>query len=244
MPLYIPEPQQALEELKPLTNAVNDFLLEATDHVLPYFLQRGLPPDPTAGNDMFRYELSRQLKTNCNILDLNYQPLIVKKLNNNGIQCTFAGWTIKIFHGSELYPPGYSNSRLAFFRQESFFNYSMLQDLFPEEDKSRRPNIVLLWQFSNNYTTLNQWLALPASVLTRWSPVECHWKIQVPEDTPNNSGQTPTFINFLETPDSVNDPADTEPDFQEPEIKWKEPQEQEDDTDDGAITDTGPNPRE
>ena len=73
MQMYIPEPEQALEELKLLTNVVHDFLLEATDHVLPYFQRRGLPVDRTVSSDMFRYELSRQLTTNCQITDQNYQ---------------------------------------------------------------------------------------------------------------------------------------------------------------------------
>ena len=40
---YIPKPSQALNELKPLTDAVNDFLLESTGHVLSYFNRQYLP---------------------------------------------------------------------------------------------------------------------------------------------------------------------------------------------------------
>ena len=126
MEMYIPETEQSLAELKTLTNLVHDFLLEATDHVLPYFHRRGLAVDRTVSSDMFRFELSRQLKGNCQVTDQNYQDLTVKKLSNNGIECRFAGWAIKIFRGTELHPPGYSNSRLSFFRQERSFNYSMI----------------------------------------------------------------------------------------------------------------------
>ena len=243
MEMYIPEPKQSLAELKTLTNVVHDFLLEATDHVLPYFHRRGLAVDRTVSSDMFRFELSRQLKGNCQVTDQNYQDLTVKKLSNNGIECRFAGWAIKVFRGTELHPPGYSNSRLSFFRQERFFNYSMIPDLFPDEATPIRPNIVILWEFSENYTTLKLRLALPCYVHTRWSPVECYWTVDVPERDTENSGQPPRTTNFPETYDSIDDPNTAEPEIQEPDIRWKEPQEQED-IDNGEINGTGTNPRE
>ena len=62
MDLYVPEPEEALAELKPLTDAVRDFLLEATDDVVAYFHRQGQTVDRTASTNMFRYELLRQLK--------------------------------------------------------------------------------------------------------------------------------------------------------------------------------------
>lgn len=246
MELYIPESKEALKELKPLTDVVHDFLLEATDHVLPYFQHRGLPVDRTLSSDMFRYELLRQLTTNSQIIGQNYQELTVKKLSNNGMECQFAGWTIKIFRGSELHPPGYSNSRLSFFRQERFFNYSMMSDLFPDEPtpvRPIRPNIAILWEFTEHCTTLNLRLALPSYVHTRWSPVECYWTADVPPRDAEDTHQPPSTPNFPETYDSIDDPDPDEPEIQEPDITWKEPQKEED-TNNGETERTGSNPRE
>jgi hypothetical protein len=240
---YTPKPKEALKELKPLTDVVHDLLLGATDHVLPYFQQRRLPVDRTVSGDMFRYELSRQLTKNFRIIDQNHQELAAKKLSNNGIECRFAGWTIKVFRGTELHPPGHSNSRLSFFRQERFLNYSMIADLFPDEPTPVRPNIVILWEFTEDHTTLNLRLALPRYVDTRWSPVECYWTVDVPERDTENSGQPPRTTNFPETYDSIDDPNTAETEIQEPDIRWKEPQEQED-IDNGEINGTGTNPRE
>ena len=63
--------------------------------------------------NMFRYELLRRLKSHCPIADQDNQDLVVIKLSNNDIQCSFAGWTVKMFRGTELHPPGHSNSRLS-----------------------------------------------------------------------------------------------------------------------------------
>ena len=167
----------------------------------------------------------------------------MKKLSNNGIECQFAGWTIKIFRGTELHPPGYSNSRLSFFRQERFFNYSMIPDLFPDEPTQIRPNIVILWEFAEHYTTLSRRLALPCYVHTRWNPVECYWTVDVPPRDGENSHQPPSTTNSPETYDSIGDPDADEPEIQEPNIRWKEPQEQEN-TNNGETDGTGSNPRE
>ena len=243
MVLYVPEPEEALAELKSLTDAVRDFLLEATDDVVAYFHRQGQTVDRTASTNMFRYELLRRLKSHCPITDQDNQDLIVIKLSNNGIQCSFAGWTIKMFRGTEIHSPGHSNSRLSFFRQEQFFNYSMIPNLFPDEPSPIRPNIVILWEFSENHTTLNLRLTLPRYVHSRWSPVECYWTADVTEKDTDNSGQLPSTTTFTETYGSIEDPNIEEPEIQEPDIQWKEVQEKED-TEDGKIHGTGGDPRE
>ena len=243
MDMYIPDPDQALEELYPLIFAVHDFLLESTDQVLPYFQLRGLAIDRTTSGDMFRFELLRRLKANCQIKDHNYQDLSVKKLSNNGIECRFAGWTIKIFSGTDLHPPGYSSARLSFFRQEQFLNLSMIPDLFPDEPTSLKPNIVLLYEFSDSYTKVDLKLALPMSVATRWSPVECYWKVDVPLGDNNQPSQPPGPTTFPETFDLIDDLDTDAAEIEEPDIQWRDPQGQED-VENGDINGTGTNPRE
>ena len=244
MTSYIPKPSQALNELKPLTDAVNDFLLESTGHVLAYFNRQHLPVNRSVSTNMFRYELLRRLRDHCYILDQNNRDLVVHSLSNNGIQCQFAGWPVKIFRGTELRPPGHSQSRLRFFRQEQFYQPSMMADLFPDEPIPPRPNIVILWEFSEDHTIVNLRLVLPKDAQSGWDAVECYWFTDVPQNNAQNPVQPVSGTNATETSDRLDDSEDPEePEIQELDIQFIEPQEQED-TDDGESSGTGSSPRE
>ena len=244
MKLYTPKPSQALSELKPLTDAVNDFLLESTGHVLAYFNRQHLPVNRSVSTNMFRHQLLLRLRDHCYILDQNNRDLVVHSLSNNGIHCQFAGWSVKMFRGTELRPPGHSQSRLRFFWQEQFYQPSMMADLFPDDPIPHRPNIVILWEFSEDHTIVNLRLVLPkdaqsGDAQSGWGTVECYWSTDVPQNNAQNPVNPVSDTIATETSDLRDDSEDPEePEIQEPDIQWIEPQEQED-TNDGESSGTG-----
>ena len=120
----------------------------------------------------------------------------------------------------------------------------MMADLFPDEPIPPRPNIVILWEFSEDHTIVNLRLVLPKYAQSGWDAVECYWFTDVPQNNAQNPVQPVSGTNATETSDRLDDSEDPEePEIQELDIQWIEPQEQED-TDDGESSGTGSSPRE
>ena len=175
-----PSAEEALQELSYLTTAVRDFLIDATAVVIPYFAERGLATNRRLATDMLRYELlSRLREVGIPVEDENDQ-ITVAALSNNGIECSCAGWSVKVLRSAhDIPPPGHSDKRSRFLAQQ------LPLISFPEIQQGHglRPNVVLLWDFDDLYATLTLRLAAPREVSSPWGPVGCFWNVPVPQPT-------------------------------------------------------------
>ena len=180
-----PTAEEALQELSGLTTAIQEFLIDATAVVIPYFAERGLATNRRLATDMLRYEVLMQLRAVGIPVEDEHDQITVAALSNNGIECSCAGWSVKVLRSAhDIPPPGHSDKRSRFFAQQlplmQFSDIQAVHDL--------RPNVVILWDFDYLYTTLALRLAAPREVSGPWGPVGCFWNVPVPE--PTNAAET------------------------------------------------------
>ena len=175
-----PTAAEALKELSGLTTAIQEFLIDATAVVIPYFAERGLATNRRLATDMLHYELLQQLKgVGIPVVDENDQ-ITVAALSNNGIECSCAGWSVKVLRSAhDIPPPGHSEKRSRFFGQQ----LPLMQFSDTQAGHDLMPNVVILWDFDDSYTTLTLRLAAPREVYGPWDPVGCFWNVLVPEPT-------------------------------------------------------------
>ena len=156
-----PTAEEALKGLSGLTKAIQEFLIDATTVVIPYFEKRGLATNRRLATDMLRYELLLRLReVGIPVEDENDQ-ITVAALSNNGIECSCAGWSVKVLRSAhDIPPPGYSDKRSRFFAQQ----LTLIQFSDIQAGHDLRPNVVILWDFDYLYTTLALRLAAPREV--------------------------------------------------------------------------------
>ena len=180
-----PTAEEALKELSVLTSTIQEFLIDATAVVIPYFAERGLTTNRRLATDMLRYELLQQLREAGIPVENENDQITVPVLSNNGIECSCDGWTVKVLRSAhDIPPPGHSDKRSLFFGQQ----LPLIQFSGIQAGHDLRPNVVILWDFDYLYTTLALRLAAPWEVSGRWGPVGCFWNVPVPE--PTNAAET------------------------------------------------------
>lgn len=188
----LPQPEQVLQRIRPLTTALYEIFPEAAQQALPYFHSRGREVNRALIVCMLRYEVKQQL------LQADFQveddepeevpptDLSLEALANNGLACTYNGVRLKVLKSDDgrLPVPGLSKRRQAFYAQQLEFTGVGFGNSGQDETESAPSsiclNVVVLWRFDPSYSVVELRLAAPkAGDLSRAS-VEEYWNVEIP----------------------------------------------------------------
>lgn len=199
-----PESAQVVEELASLLQVLEHQIPTlACERVWPYFDAGGWMVDTYLFAHMIRFELGNQLRMNgiATSPDTDEQLLGIDSLPLSGLQLSYQGYCIKILKGRDgrTPPPGHSLRREAFYNQQIPLH-------------GTRPNIVLLWDFSPNFTLR---VVLPMGVSGVSGEVKEQFNVLV-SGFGDYDTTTPSDDYLADTPEDLDIPP-SEIDFELPE---------------------------
>ena len=194
--LSVPEAHQLLDDLRHLTNAVQEYLPQAAEIVLPYFKNRKREVSRPLVSNMIRYELKALLlEAGIPVTDeedaegLTYlsenEKVPMEPIANDGLEGTFKGYRFKILRSDDgqLPTPGYSE------RKQAFYGQQLALFAVAPGDPPVHLNVVLLWSFDPNYRIPRLYLSVPRQGGKTRRSVKAYYTVPVPNPIDHMTGK-------------------------------------------------------